>query len=278
MSITEEWEVQNLTQMANFHVQRIKADESSEEKAQQAIMKADSLMKSNIQEVFKSYGLETIISFAETALKVPNKIYLSQEYLDLFFKQIQNQGQFLIRALILKATLKSMESDEKQLKASENVENTREALKCIVEAIKIISKNEDTKQNYSFLIYNISICVYNIIRPFFRKGWLNRYLDVIEEVDKLLESVKEPNHDWRTRYAFSLIPGLLGSFSTPPTIQKKKLTCGRSSTSSGRILRRTAGLRSRTRSYATESTSRRNTPACKVLSRRRSARRRRKKA
>jgi hypothetical protein len=219
MSITDEWEVQDLTREAGLQANLIATNENAKLKAQDLISKADSVMKKNIQDVFRTFSLETIISFAETALKIPDRGNLSKEYLDMFFKTVNNKGQFLIRALILKATLKSMEADQLGLKAMGNVQNAREAIKYIFEAIKIIAKGEETggkkggsaaagaeetRRNYSFLIYNISLCVYNIVRPFFRKGWLNHFLDIIEEIDKLLESVEEPNYDWRARFAWVL--------------------------------------------------------------------------
>ena len=72
-------------------------------------------------------------------------------------------------------------------------------------------KGDDSKRNYSFLIYNISICVYNIIRPFFRKGWLHHFIGIVEDIDKLLEDVEEPNQDWRARYII-LIKVCMGAF------------------------------------------------------------------
>ena len=216
MSVTDEWEVQDLTREAAAQSLQIPGNENARIKAQQLIKKADEIMRKNLQDVFKNYSLETIVSFAETALKIPDKVDLAVYYLDMFFKTINNRGQFYIRALILKATLQSMEASTRGLKAMDNVRNAREAMKSIFEAIKIITKSEEpqtgkkgaagggdkaeeNKKNYSFLIYNISVCVYNIIRPFFRRGWLWHFLDIVEEIDKLLESVSEPNNDWRAR-------------------------------------------------------------------------------
>lgn len=215
MSITDEFEVIDLTKEASVHALQLHENENAKLAAQACITKADGIMKKNIQDVFGNFGLETLISFAETALKVPlaDGRDLASEYLDMFFKTVNNKGQFLVRALILKATLKSNEAQKRGFKAIDNVNNAKEAIKCIFEAIKVIAKEEgqakkggaagdkddENKKNYSFLIYNISVCVYNIIRPFFRKGWLHHFLQIVEDIDKLLESVKEPNEDWRAR-------------------------------------------------------------------------------
>lgn len=215
MSITDEFEVIDLTKEASVHALQLHENENAKLSAQSCIIRADNIMKKNIQDVFSNFGLETLISFAETALKVPlaDGRDLASEYLDMFFKTVNNRGQFLVRALILKATLKSNEAQRRGLKAIDNVNNAKEAIKCIFEAIKVISKDDgqpkkgatsgdkddENKKNYSFLIYNISVCVYNIIRPFFRKGWLHHFLQIVEDIDKLLENVKEPNEDWRAR-------------------------------------------------------------------------------
>lgn len=48
------------------------------------------------------------------------------------------------------------------------------ALSYVNEAIEIISKPEnkiDGKPKYGFLIYNASICVYEIVRPMLRMNW-----------------------------------------------------------------------------------------------------------
>lgn len=216
MSITDEFEVIDLTKMASILALQINENEEAKLKAQERIIKADKIMKKNMHEVFRNFGLETIISFAETALKVPlpDNRDLASEYLDIFFKYINNKGQFLVRALILKATLKSNEAQKKSLKAIDNVKNAEQAIEYIFQAIKIISseqagskkgggdssKADEKTKNYSFLIYNISVCVYNIIRPFFRKGWLNHFLKIVQQVDDLLAGVEEPNQDWRARY------------------------------------------------------------------------------
>lgn len=199
---SEEFEVQSLINQAYYYATHIAENESYIEYSKKAIDRADQIMRPHIHEVFKSYSIETLISIGEVALKVPEREELSMYYLDLFFKLITNDGQFYIRALILKATLQSLESDRLGLKADDNVENIQKAFGYVAEAIKLIAKNPETKKKYSFLIYNISVCVYNIIRPFFRKGWLKPFLQIIQEVDKLLEEAQEPDINWKTRFSW----------------------------------------------------------------------------
>jgi len=58
------------------------------------------------------------------------------------------------------------------------------------------------------LVYNASLCVYNIIRPFFRTGWKLHFVDILTKVDQLLADVQEPNIIWKTRFAWVLFNAL----------------------------------------------------------------------
>lgn len=161
-------------------------------------------MRSKVHIIFQEFGIDTLIQMAEVALKVPQRAELAEFYLDIFFKLRQNDGQFQIRALILKATLQSLESKRKELKADDNVKNAKISLGYLEEAIKLIAKNVETKKQFSFLIYNASLCVYNIIRPFFRAGWMNQFLEIVLQVEKLLDEVQEPDFNWKVRFSWVL--------------------------------------------------------------------------
>lgn len=75
------------------------------------------------------------------------------------------------------------------------------------EAIEIISKPEnkiDGKPKYGFLIYNASICVYEIIRPLLRMNWQKHFVDIVEKIDKLFDEVDESDYNWRSRFTLVL--------------------------------------------------------------------------
>jgi len=60
-------------------------------------------------------------------------------------------------------------------KGEKVVENLLKALTYVTEVINIISKPEN-KEKYSFLIYNTTVCVYNIIRFTIKTDWTKNYI------------------------------------------------------------------------------------------------------
>ena len=62
--------------------------------------------------------------------------------------------------------------------------------------LDVINEN---KMKYSFLIYNASVIVYEMIRPFLKPNWIKHFKDIIERFDKLMFEVDEPDYNWRCR-------------------------------------------------------------------------------
>jgi hypothetical protein len=214
MSQLDEREVRELLKDAHFYSLHLNENESYEKLSKECIDKANLIASKNIKEAFVKYSLDTLITFAEVAFKVPDRIDLSEYYLDLFFKMIVSEGHYYIRALLLKATLTSYKAFKNQLKAQMNVDNAKEAIQYVGKALDIIARPEN-KQKYNFLVYNASLCVYNIIRPFFRTGWKLYFVDILTRVDTLLEEVQEPNIIWRTRFAWVLFNSLYDAGKKP---------------------------------------------------------------
>lgn len=71
------------------------------------------------------------------------------------------------------------------------------SLAYVTEALDII-KNAD-KAKYSFLVYNASVCVYNIIRFLLKPGWAKHFTDICKTLDALFDEVDEPDFNWRSR-------------------------------------------------------------------------------
>ena len=63
-----------------------------------------------------------------------------------------------------------MNSHDKLSKGEDMIQNLQKALSYISKALTIISQPEN-KIKYGFLIYNASVCVYNIIRPMLKPNW-----------------------------------------------------------------------------------------------------------
>lgn len=62
----------------------------------------------------------------------------------------------------------------------------------------------ENKIKYSFLIYNISLGLYEIIRPMFRPMWSNHFQELLEKIDKLFEEIDEVDFNWRCKLTLIL--------------------------------------------------------------------------
>lgn len=85
MSLQEELIIHDLLHKALFYTAHKLDDDSYGDLAKKSIDEADELLKKNIRESFTNFSYETIIYFAETALKVEDKEELSNFYINLFF-------------------------------------------------------------------------------------------------------------------------------------------------------------------------------------------------
>ena len=164
MSLSDEVTIRNLLNEALFYATHIEDNETYETLSKETIDRCDQILKTNLRDSFLNLSTETIIVFCETALKIPSKFELSEYYMKLFFQRCGSQGQMYIRGLLLQARITSINGYKSNVKAEELIENCNKSLSFVVKALEIISKQEE-KQKYAFLIYNASICVYEIIRP-----------------------------------------------------------------------------------------------------------------
>ncbi|EAR90704.2 hypothetical protein TTHERM_00705200 (macronuclear) [Tetrahymena thermophila SB210] len=208
MSHSIEIEINNLLSEAVYYRNK-KDQEDSIEKSIQCIEQADKLIKQNIRDSFINLSYDTIINFAETAITIIGHEKLSEYYIDLFFQRNKSKGQMYIRALLVKARLIALNGHQELLKGEEMITNLQKSLGYVNEALEII-KNSD-KNKYSFLIYNASVCVYNIIRFMIKQNWSKYFTDVVKTLDQLFDDVDEPDYNWRCRYTWILFQCLYDS-------------------------------------------------------------------
>ena len=108
-----------------------------------------------------------------------------------------------IRALLIKARLIALNGHAQFKKGEQMIANLQDALSYVRQALDIISKPEN-KSKYAFLIYNSSLCVYNIIRSMIKRDWVKNFVEFAEKIDKLFDEVEEPDFNWRCRYSWLL--------------------------------------------------------------------------
>ncbi|CAD8135763.1 unnamed protein product [Paramecium octaurelia] len=199
----EEYIIDNLITEARFFIDHRDDNETFLSQSQDSIDKINQILKKNIRSSFLDISQEVIIKYCEACLIVPDKAHIAQQYIDLYFQRNTSQGQFYIRALFIKARLISMNGHDRLLKAEDMIKNLKLSLTYVQQGLDIISKPEN-KQKYGFLIYNASICVYNIIRPMLKPQWQLSFVDILDKIDKMFEEVDEADYDWRCRFTWLL--------------------------------------------------------------------------
>ena len=60
------------------------------------------------------------------------------------------------------------------------------------------------RRKYSFLIYNSSLCLYNIIRDYFRESYLQHFLETVKLIKELLQENMASEYDWLGRFTWLL--------------------------------------------------------------------------
>lgn len=214
MSFSDEMTIRNLLNEALYYIIHVDENETYENLSKETIDKCDQIMKANLRDSFNNLSSETIINFCETALKIPTKSDLSEFYMKLFFQRIGSQGQMYIRGLLLQARITSLNGYKNNMKAEDLIENCNRSLSYIFKSLEIISKQED-KQKYSFLIYNASICVHEIIRPLMKENWQRHFVEIVEKIDKMFEDCDEPDYNWRCRFTLMLFQCLYDAEKKP---------------------------------------------------------------
>lgn len=214
MSLSDECTLRHLLNEVTFYQSHLDENESYEPLSRDTIDKCESIIKSNIRDSFQNLSLETIIIFCETALKLKDRDHLSEIYINYFFQRNTSQGQMYIRALLLQSRIVASNSFKQGLKAEELMENCNKALSNVFKALELISKPEN-KQKYSFLVYNASVCVYEIIRPLLKENWQKYFCEILEKIDKLFEETDESDNNWRYRYTLMLFQSLYDAEKKP---------------------------------------------------------------
>jgi hypothetical protein len=241
MSFPDELHLRHLLSEANFYIAHQDESESYFLQATEAINKCENIIKANLMDSLINLSPETLILFAETALNInPN---LSLKYISYFLQRLQMPGQIYIRALLIQARLiglglpplpqgglreelllakrKAEENvgflqtpEENKRKAEEGIENCNKALGYVMKVLEIVGRGEN-KNKYSFLIYNTSVCVYEIIRSFLKENWQRNFVEILEKIDKLFEEVDESDMNWRYRYTLLLFQALYDADKKP---------------------------------------------------------------
>jgi hypothetical protein len=65
--------------------------------------------------------------------------------------------------------------------------------------------------SYHFLVYNASVIMWKIIRPFSRPNYCHLYSNMLQHIIKALDEVKETDYQWRLSLMIILIKSQLAN-------------------------------------------------------------------
>lgn len=111
---------QNLSR-AEFYLKHLEEDLNYLAYSQKCIDECERILKQDIRQSLISFSQETIIKFAETAIKVKDRSHLSEEFVNYFFQRHHQIGQFYVRAQLLRAKIIMNNGQKHFLKAEEMV-------------------------------------------------------------------------------------------------------------------------------------------------------------
>lgn len=135
---------------------------------------------------------ELIITAIETAFLTEN-YDISRKILEIYFLKSPQQDQFYCRAKIILGLLIDHEASSTYGEMS--IKQRKLALSELLKALEISLLNEN-KERYQFIIFNISLDCWKIVRQFLRKGRAKFFKDEMNLLSTSLEQLRNIDKNW----------------------------------------------------------------------------------
>lgn len=203
MASIDEFKVRALLDEVRFLWNNRETDQTYPEKARKLFDEADSLVRSNSRMISQQLSLQILVLISETGMILEDHNEATERNLDLYFQYPSPLDQFYIRALLAYAQIQSFKIKTKTLKGQDAIDQTKLAYTYIQKAVETIVKPEN-KQKYTFLVYNTSLAVWNILRPMMLSGFAKSFTENLEKISALLEEIDDFDVAWRVRYLQAL--------------------------------------------------------------------------
>lgn len=163
---------------------------------QQSIQEAYDILKERFTCEKRSEGIGNsaqLVIFAEQAVKYGSRD-IAIQCIELYFTLSPPTNQFLIRAHLCHCLAVAPTNPPEENKL-------QDSLRSLVKAVNLAKKSTC----YYFLVYNASIILWRITRPFQIPGYYHLYTNTIQHVVKSLEEIKENDFSWRLKMMRLLI-------------------------------------------------------------------------
>jgi hypothetical protein len=135
---------------------------------------------------------ELMISAAETAFVTENHS-VARELVEEFLLQNPQQDQFYCRAKIVLGLL--IDHEARSTYGEVNIQQRKLALKELQTALRVALSPEN-KERYQFILFNLSIECWKIVRQFLRKGRAKYFKEEMVQICQSLETLKTVDKSW----------------------------------------------------------------------------------
>jgi hypothetical protein len=202
MSVLEKEIKKNILEI-NYYVVNQNKDYLFKDKAKQLLNHIYSKLNENFIDYLSRMSIDMLVELSEASLPLDDCNEITEGFLNIYFEQDSSKSNFHIRGLLVKAQIEARKADLKKLKAEEMITVLKQAIGYILKAVEIIAKPEN-KQKYAGLVYNASICCYNILKSYYKPNFAKHFWDIMEKISLLLEELDDVDYNWRIRFLLKL--------------------------------------------------------------------------
>ena len=189
----EELVLKKLLDESLYYLRNSEFSEGYKEKALGILDSIDGSLSSNTRQSLSSLPMEIFVRFVEIALESGLRDGLTKRYVTLTLQHFECKNQFYVRLLLAQALLEGRIGD---LKAEKAIEQLKKAWDIIKKAIEICALPTN-KPKYQFLVYNASITMWRIIRPYIKNVWGGSLTEILEKLVAIIEEADDVDIDWR---------------------------------------------------------------------------------
>ncbi len=214
----QELVIKRLLDESLYYIRNAEYSEGYKEKALAIIDSLDKTLSANTRSALANLPLEIFVRYAEIVLEAGTRDELASKYVNLILQHFTCRNQFYIRALLAQALLEGRQvfggPGRDPLKGEQAIEQIKKAWEIVKSALDIAG-TPTNKAKYQFLVYNASITMWRIVRPYVKLVWGANVTDILEKLSALVEEADDVDVDWRCRLLGAQALGLIEAQKKP---------------------------------------------------------------
>lgn len=158
----------------------------------------------DLSKTYTEFSLETLLKLPEIALNFQSTHDIAEEHLRYFMTNVKSNGLFYIKAQILWGRMLAIKANNDNLTSSKKMEVIRQAIQHLINAQQTIAEPRNNRK-YDFMTYNISRVIYQILKNFFRPGYLAEFATLVEMINANLKVTQEKDYDWKGFFSWLFV-------------------------------------------------------------------------